>query len=47
MDKLKEINWKKEGLQMARDYALIVAGALLTAMSFVWFFRRTTLRRAA
>lgn len=38
MDKLKEINWKKEGLQMARDYALIVAGALLTAMSFVWFF---------
>ena len=32
------INWKKEGKQLLRDYALVVLGSLLLAAAFVWFF---------
>lgn len=38
MDKLKSIDWKREGRQLAHDYALVVIGALMTAASFSWFF---------
>ncbi|MDO5378913.1 MAG: YitT family protein [Clostridia bacterium] len=38
MQKLREINWKREGGQLARDYGLIVLGALLTALAFNCFF---------
>ena len=38
MEKLKGIDWKREGKQLARDYLLVVIGALVTAVSFSWFF---------
>ena len=38
MEKLRDINWKREGKQLARDYLLVIIGALVTAMSFSWFF---------
>ena len=38
MDKLRSINWQKEGKQIARDYAMVVAGSLLLALAFIWFF---------
>ena len=38
MSIIKEINFKKEGVQLAKDYALIVLGALLTAAAFTCFF---------
>lgn len=38
MDKLKSIDWKREGRQLAHDYALVIIGALMTAASFSWFF---------
>lgn len=38
MEKLRSIDWKKEGSQLMRDYLLVVVGALVTAMSFCWFF---------
>lgn len=38
MQKLREIDWKREGGQLARDYGLIVLGALLTALAFNCFF---------
>ena len=38
MEKLKGIDWKREGRQLARDYLLVIIGALVTAVSFSWFF---------
>jgi len=38
MDKLRSINWKQEGRQLARDYAMVIIGSLLLAIAFVWFF---------
>ena len=38
MQKLKEINFAKEGRQLLKDYALIVAGAFLAGACFDWFF---------
>ena len=38
MDKLRSINWQKEGKQIARDYAMVIAGSLLLALAFIWFF---------
>ena len=38
MDKLRSINWHKEGKQIARDYAMVVVGSLLLALAFIWFF---------
>ena len=38
MDKLRSINWKQEGRQLARDYAMVIIGSLLLALAFVWFF---------
>lgn len=38
MSIIKEINFKKEGAQLAKDYALIVLGTLLTAVAFTSFF---------
>ena len=38
MSIIKEINFKKEGAQLAKDYALVVLGALLTAVAFTCFF---------
>lgn len=38
MDKLRSIDWRKEGCQLARDYAMITLGSLLLALAFVWFF---------
>lgn len=36
--RMKEIDLKKEGIPMLRDYALLAAGDLLTAISFAFFF---------
>lgn len=36
--RMKEIDLKKEGMPMLRDYALLAAGDLLTAISFAFFF---------
>ena len=38
MDRLKSIDWKKEGRQIARDYAMVTMGSLLLALAFIWFF---------
>ena len=38
MEKLKTIDWRREGRQLVRDYLLVVIGALVTAVSFSWFF---------
>lgn len=38
MDKLRSINWQREGRQIARDYAMVVTGSLLLALAFIWFF---------
>ena len=38
MEKLKTIDWRREGCQLVRDYLLVVIGALVTAVSFSWFF---------
>ena len=38
MERLKAIDWKREGRQLLRDYVLVVIGALVTAASFTWFF---------
>lgn len=38
MDKLKSIDWKKEGRQIARDYAMAAIGSLMLALAFTWFF---------
>lgn len=38
MEKLKTVNWRREGCQLVRDYLLVVIGALVTAVSFSWFF---------
>ena len=38
MQKLKEINFKKEGVQLVKDYVLIVLGTLLSGAAFDWFF---------
>lgn len=35
---LSGIDWRREGGQLLRDYALVVLGALLTALSFNFFF---------
>ena len=33
MDKLKSIDWKKEGRQLVRDYIMVVLGSLLLALA--------------
>ncbi|MGN0774431.1 MAG: YitT family protein [Candidatus Ventricola sp.] len=38
MQKIKEINFAKEGRQMLKDYALIVLGTFLAALSLPLFF---------
>ena len=38
MQKLREIDFKKEGIQLLKDYALIVLGTLITGMAFGWCF---------
>ena len=38
MEKLRNIDWRHEGRQLVRDYLLAVIGALVTAVSFGWFF---------
>ena len=38
MEKLKTVDWRREGCQLVRDYLLVVIGALVTAISFSWFF---------
>lgn len=38
MEKLKTIDWRREGRQLVRDYLLVMIGALVTAVSFSWFF---------
>ena len=38
MDKFRSIDWKKEGRQLARDYAMVALGSLLLALAFTWFF---------
>lgn len=38
MQKFKEIDWRKEGGQLARDYAVMILGTLLTALAFDYFF---------
>ena len=38
MDKLGSINWRREGGQLLRDYAMVVIGSLLLALAFTWFF---------
>ena len=38
MEKLRNIDWRHEGRQLVRDYLLAVIGALVTAVSFSWFF---------
>ncbi|MBR2942806.1 MAG: YitT family protein [Clostridia bacterium] len=38
MEKLKTIDWKREGKVIARDYLLIVVGSMLLAFAFVSFF---------
>ena len=38
MDRLKSIDWKKEGRQLVRDYIMVVLGSLLLALAFIWFF---------
>ena len=38
MEKQKTIDWRREGCQLVRDYLLVVIGALVTAVSFSWFF---------
>ncbi|MDO5298729.1 MAG: YitT family protein [Clostridia bacterium] len=38
MQKIREIDWKKEGGQLARDYVMMTLGALLTALAFNYFF---------
>ena len=38
MEKLRSIDWRHEGRQLVRDYLLVVIGALVTAVSFGWFF---------
>jgi len=38
MQKLKEINFKKEGCQLLKDYALLVLGTFLSGAAFDWFF---------
>ena len=39
MDKLKSIDWKKEGRQLVRDYIMVVLGSLLLALAFYNFHR--------
>jgi len=38
MQKIKEINFAREGKQLVKDYALIVMGAFLSGACFDWFF---------
>lgn len=38
MQKLKEINFAKEGRQLLKDYVLIVLGTFLAGAAFDWFF---------
>lgn len=38
MEKLRGIDWKKEGRAIVRDYALAATGSLLLALAFSWFF---------
>ncbi|MGN0777073.1 MAG: YitT family protein [Candidatus Ventricola sp.] len=38
MQKIKEINFAKEGRQLLKDYAMIVLGTFLAAISFPLFF---------
>lgn len=38
MGAIGRIKWRKEGVQLARDYAMLALGALLTAFSFANFF---------
>ena len=38
MQKIKEINFSKEGRQLFKDYALIVLGTLLSGVAFAQFF---------
>ena len=38
MDKFKRIDWKAEGRQLVRDYAMVALGSLLLALAFSWFF---------
>jgi len=38
MQKLKEIDWLKEGRQLAADYALILIGTILAGFAFSQFF---------
>ena len=34
MEKLKTVDWRREGCQLVRDYLLVVIGALVTASAF-------------
>ena len=38
MDKLRSINWRREGGQLLRDYTMVAIGSLLLALAFTWFF---------
>ncbi len=38
MQRIKEIDWAKEGRQLLKDYAMIVLGTFLAAISFPLFF---------
>ena len=38
MQKLKEINFAREGRQLIKDYMLIVLGTFLAGVAFDWFF---------
>ena len=38
MQKLKEINFAREGRQLIKDYILIVLGTFLAGVAFDWFF---------
>ena len=38
MQNIKEINFRKEGKQLLKDYALIVLGTFLAALSLPLFF---------
>ena len=35
---MRRIDWTKEGRRLARDYAELLAGALVTALGFCYFF---------
>ena len=38
MQKLREVNFAKEGRQLVIDYVMLTLGTLLAALSFAWFF---------